>query len=134
MALVHFAVSRRWNALITVSIGLATAYRGGLLLRIFGALTSGDAVDVKLVTETAAGIVRVWKDMLTLEPRFGLDSAMVLAPFLIAFLVALTAGIVALRVRRPARATWAALIPLAGYVLATLLGWRTAFFDGKVSD
>src|SRR5690625_7268535 len=71
--------------------------------------------------------------MLTLEPRFGLDSAMVLAPFLIAILVALTAGIVALRVRRPARATWAALVPRAGYVLATLLGWRTAFFDGKVA-
>ena len=133
MALVHFAVSRRWNALITVSIGLATAYLGGLLLRIFGALTSGDAVDVKLVTESAAGIVRVWKDMLTLEPRFGLDSATVLAPFLIAFITAGAGGCVALRVGNARRATWAALIPLLGYVLATLLGWRTAFYGGAAS-
>lgn len=133
MVLAYFAAARRWGILVTISIGLLGAYAGALVLRIFGGLTVHEPPTVGLLTETAAGIVRVWKDMLTLEPRFGLDSAMVLAPFLIAFLVALTAGIVALRVRRPARATWAALIPLAGYVLATLLGWRTAFFDGKVS-
>src|SRR5690625_1274510 len=133
MVLAYFAAARRWGILVTISIGLLGAYAGALVLRIFGGLTVHEPPTVGLLTETAAGIVRVWKDMLTLEPRFGLDSAMVLAPFLIAFLVALTAGIVALRVRRPARATWAALIPLAGYVLATWLGWRTACFDGKVS-
>lgn len=129
----YFATTRRWGGLSTVSFGLFAAYLAGLGLRIFGALTVQEPVGGGLITETAAGIVRVWKDMLTLEPRFGLDSPMVLAPFLIAFIVALSAGAIALRVPRASRATWAAAIPLVGYGLATLLGWRTAFVDGRLS-
>src|SRR5690625_7399849 len=79
MVLAYFAAARRWGILVTISIGLLGAYAGALVLRIFGGLTVHEPPTVGLLTETAAGIVRVWKDMLTLEPRFGLDSAMVLA-------------------------------------------------------
>src|SRR5690625_2365168 len=132
-AIAYFATTRRWGGLSTVSFGLFTAYLAGLVLRIFGMLTVQEPLGGAVITETAAGIVRVWKDMLTLEPRFGLDSPMVLAPFLIAFIVALSAGAIALRVQRANRAIWAAAIPLVGYGLATLLGWRTAFIDGRLS-
>lgn len=133
MAVAYFVATRRFGALLTLSSALAAAYLGALGLRIFGGLTVGEPITFGLVTDTAAGIVRVWKDMLTLEPRFGLDSGMVLAPLLLAFLVAFASSVTALRVRRPSRAVWAGIIPLAGYGLATLLGWRTAFVSGRIS-
>lgn len=133
VAVAYFVTTRRLNALLTLSVGLAAAYLSALVLRIFGAFSIGEQVNLALVSETAAGIVRVWKDMLTLEPRFGLESGMILAPLLISYLVAFGGGLIALRVARPSRATWAAMVPIAGYALATLLGWRTAFAHGRAS-
>lgn len=133
LALAYYVATRRLSGILSFSAGLAAAYVGAVVLRIFGTLASGEVLTVSLATETAAGIVRVWKDMLTLEPRFGLDSGMILAPFLIAFLVAFGASLIALRVRNPRRAIWAGVVPLAGYGLSTLLGWRTAFIDGRIS-
>lgn len=125
--------TRRTGTAATLSISLSTAYVGAVLLRGLGSLTQGEQLGPHLLAEAAAGIVRVWKDMLTLEPRFGLESAMTLAPMLLAYLVTLGGGIWALRVRRTEFGVWAGVIPVLGYGVATLLGWRTAFISGRLS-
>lgn len=116
----------RLSGLLTGISILALAYLGGVVLLGFGALAISYPVELSIFVDAAAGIVRVWKDMLTLEPRFGFESTMVLAPFLLSFVTAVFSGIIAIRVRSRRRATWAAAVVPASYVAGVLLGWRTA--------
>lgn len=118
---------RRWSA-VTVVAGLVLAYLlcGGAFAApsttIAGALPTPDTL-LSLV----AGAATSWKQVLTLQPPLGASANFLVVPFLLALVGSAVAAATTLRVRRPARAALAAVVPLAVLVLAVLLGTRQTF-------
>lgn len=115
---------RGWSAPTVV------AWLVGVYLVTGGALaapstTAGGVVPtLGTLTSLARGAASSWKQVLTLQPPVGDSGTLLVAGFLLALVGAATAVAVALRVRRPAVAATAALVPVAVAVGAALLGTR----------
>ncbi|MBO0921083.1 transglutaminase domain-containing protein [Cellulomonas sp. zg-ZUI222] len=115
---------RRWSAVVVVAalVG-AYALAGGALAA--PTTTVGGVVPTPTtVLALARGAASTWKQVLTLQPPVGAGGTLLVAAYLLALVGTAAALALTLRVRRPAVAALAALVPVLVLVGAIVLGTR----------
>ncbi|PVU83793.1 transglutaminase [Cellulomonas sp. WB94] len=115
---------RRWSALSVVAVVVVAYFVAGGLLVAPGTTEAGFVPTAGTLGALATGAATSWKQILTLQPPLGTTGTLLAAPFLLALVGAAAATATTLRVRTPARAALAALMPVAGLVGAIVLGTR----------
>lgn len=115
---------RRWSAL-TVVAALVLAYLlcGGAFAAP-GSTVAGVLPTGRTLLQLVGGAATAWKQVLTLQPPLGATSNLLVVPFLLALVGSAVAVATTLRVRHPAVAAVAAVVPGLGLVAAVLLGTR----------
>ncbi|WP_110241009.1 transglutaminase-like domain-containing protein [Nocardioides gilvus] len=81
---------------------------------VAGLLPTPDAL-----RDLLTGLVRAWRDSLTLITPLGSTDTVLLVPYLLGLLSGVVAGVLLWRSRRP---QWASLIPVAAFVVAAAFG------------
>lgn len=108
---------RGWTALTVTALTLVLALLGG------GPLVGASALPTPGgLRAVARALVTCWSDVLTLSPPTGRVGDVLLAPYLLALVGAVTAVTVTLRARRAAVGALAALVPVGVLVVSVLLG------------
>ncbi|WP_082131373.1 transglutaminase family protein [Cellulomonas sp. FA1] len=119
------AAARRWSALVVVALLVgAYALAGGALAApttTVGGVLPTPATFLAL----ARGAASTWKQVLTLQPPVGTGGTLLVAAFLLALVGTAGALALSLRVRRPAVAALAGVVPLLVLVGSIVLGTRT---------
>lgn len=132
------AARLRWPVSVTAAGALTVHLLAGGALAAPSTTLAGVVPSVETLRLLLAGVVTVWKDVLTLEPPLGEAGGFTLAPYLLAFVGSLVAVSVALRTsaarrdgplvpggrRRVGPAPWAVLVPVVVLVVALLLGTK----------
>jgi transglutaminase-like putative cysteine protease len=115
---------RGWSALSVVAVVVVAYFVAGGALVAPGTTVAGVVPTARALGALAAGAATSWKQVLTLQPPLGGTGTLLAAPYLLALVGAATATATTLRVRTPARAALAAVVPGAGLVGAIVLGTR----------
>ncbi|SFK04609.1 transglutaminase domain-containing protein [Cellulomonas sp. KH9] len=115
---------RRWSAVVVVAVLVgAYALAGGALAA--PTTTVGGVVPTPTtLLALARGAASTWKQVLTLQPPVGTGGTLLVAAYLLALVGTATALALTLRVRRPAVAALAGLVPVLVLVGAIVLGTR----------
>ncbi|MBO1752407.1 transglutaminase domain-containing protein [Actinotalea sp. BY-33] len=113
----------RWPALVTSAVSLVVYLLAGGALAAPTTTVLGVLPSLQTVVQLLASIIRVWKEVLTLDPSLGASGTLLAAPYLLALVGAITAVSAALRAGRRGGA-WAGLVPVAVLGLAVLLGTK----------
>ncbi|MGV8977403.1 MAG: DUF3488 and transglutaminase-like domain-containing protein [Cellulomonas sp.] len=119
---------RGWSALSVVAVVVVGYFLAGGALVARGTTVGGFIPTVRTLDALATGAATSWKQVLTLQPPLGATGTLLAAPYLLALVGAAAATATTLRVRTPARAALAALVPGVGLVGAIVLGTRQAVF------
>lgn len=104
----------RWGAAATAGTALLAYLLLGSALAAPSEAIAGVIPSLESLRTLILGVVRSWKDLLTVAPPVGVANGMLIVPFLSALVCALTAGLLAWRVRAP---YWT-LLPVAALFLA----------------
>lgn len=115
---------RRWSALVVVAVVVVAYFLAGGALVAPGTTVAGFVPTAGTLGALATGAASSWKQVLTLQPPLGATGTLLSAPFLLALVGAAAATATTLRVRTPARAALAALVPVVGLGGAIVLGTR----------
>ncbi len=118
------AARGRWSALSTLAVLLVVWVAAGGALAAPSTTVAGVVPTGETVRTLLAGVVTVWKEMLTLRAPLGAGGGLLVAPYALATAGAAAAVSVALRGRTAGRAAAAALVPVAVAAVAVLLGTR----------
>ena len=122
------AALRRWSAVVTVAGVLGVHLVAGTLLVAPLATTGGPAASLRVLL---TGIVRSWKDALTVPAPLGSAPAVMVGPWTLALVA--SALVVSLAVRGSRRvAVGAALVPLLPLAASLVLTERTALLPAAV--
>ncbi len=119
------SAGRHWSGVGTVAVLVVAAVLVACPFVAPGAAVGGLIPTPGAVGSVARAAVATWKDVVTLQPPLGTGGSVLMAPLLLALAGAATSMLTTLRVRRPAAAAGAAVIPLLVLVGAILLGTRT---------
>jgi transglutaminase-like putative cysteine protease len=115
---------RRWPPVTVVALLVAAFFALGGALAAPGTTVGGVVPTMRTFTSLAAGAATSWKQVLTLQPPLGTIGTLLVAPYLLAIVGAAGVTATTLRVRSPARAALAAVVPGAVLIMAIVLGTR----------
>jgi len=114
----------RWSALSVVAVVMVAYFVAGGALVAPATTAAGFVPTAGTLRALVTGAATSWKQVLTLQPPLGATGTLLAAPFLLALVGAAAATATTLRVRTPALASLAALVPAVGLVGAVVLGTR----------
>lgn len=117
LAIAWGAARLRWGVLETSGTTLGAYFLLGGLFALPHTALLGVIPTIETWRQLAVGTVTAWKQMLTTVPPLAPSDGHLLVPFLLTLLTAVTAGSLALRVRR---AAWA-LLPAVALLAAQIL-------------
>ena len=127
--LAALAARRRWDAGLTAGALLAAYVLLGGALAMPTAAWAGVLPSPATVTGVLSGAVRVWKEVLTLDPELGAAADVLVAPYVLA--MAGSAAAVSIATRSPRRTgAWAGLVPVVVLGVALVLGTKTSVQPG----
>jgi len=115
---------RRWSALVVVALLVAVYAVAGGALAAPTTTVAGVVPTPATFAALARGAASTWKQVLTLQPPVGTGGTLLVAAFLLALVGTAATLTLTLRVRRPAVASLAAVVPLLVLVAAVVLGTR----------
>lgn len=115
---------RRWPPLSVVAALVVAFFACGGALTAPGTTLAGVVPTMRTFTSLAAGAATSWKQVLTLQPPLGTTGTLLVAPYLLALVGAAAVTATTLRVRAPARAALAGVVPVACLIMAIMLGTR----------
>ncbi|GIG39920.1 transglutaminase-like domain-containing protein [Cellulomonas phragmiteti] len=115
---------RRWSALVVVALLVAAYALAGGALAAPTTTVAGVVPTPATLAALARGAASTWKQVLTLQPPVGSGGTLLVAAFLLALVGTAAALGLTLRVRRPAVAALAAVVPVLVLVGAVVLGTR----------
>ncbi|MGC0251629.1 transglutaminaseTgpA domain-containing protein [Pseudactinotalea sp. Z1748] len=118
----------RWHTLTVLALALPTFFAFG------GLVAPGSAIGGVIPTPTTwqlmgRGVVTVWKQVLTIAPPLGSTGALLLLPYLLAFVGSLAAVTIALRARHYSLSL---ILPGAVLVASILFGTRLSVLPGVI--
>ncbi len=121
------AARRRWSGVVTLAVGIVVYLAAGAALALPETTVFVVVPTPAAVPPLLAGVVTVWKQVLTLEPVLGASGGLLVAPYLLAFGGAW--GSVSIARRAPGRPAglWAAAVAPGALAIAVLLGTKQSF-------
>ncbi|WP_407343919.1 transglutaminase family protein [Pengzhenrongella phosphoraccumulans] len=118
------AARRHWSGVVTLAVGIVTYLVAGAALAVPTTTIYAVVPTQASLAPLLAGVVTVWKQVLTLEPVLGASGSLLVAPYQLAFGGAWGSVSLARRAAgRPAGA-WAAAVAPAVLAIAVLLGTK----------
>lgn len=115
---------RQWSALVVVAALVAVYAVAGGALAAPTTTVGGVLPTPSTLVALARGAASTWKQVLTLQPPVGTGGTLLVAALLLALVGTVAALTLTLRVRRPAAATLAGLVPVLVLVGSIVLGTR----------
>lgn len=115
---------RRWSAVVVVAALVGVYALAGGALAAPTTTVAGVVPTPTTLVALARGAASTWKQVLTLQPPVGTGGTLLVAALLLALVGTAAALGLTLRVRRPALASLAALVPVLVLVGAVALGTR----------
>ncbi|WP_353114775.1 transglutaminaseTgpA domain-containing protein [Microbacterium sp.] len=119
LAIAAVCAWRRWGILLVAGLTVVGYFLFGGALALPATTVAGFVPTIDTLTGLAVGVVTSWKQLLTTVAPVAVADGHALVPFLVTLLAAVTAGSLALRLRRPA---WALIPAGTALMLAIVLG------------
>jgi len=115
---------RRWSALVVVAVLVGAYALAGGALAAPTTTVGGVLPTPTTLLALARGAASTWKQVLTLQPPVGAGGTLLVAAFLLALVGTAATLTLTLRVRRPAVASLAAVVPVLVLAGSIVLGTR----------